>query len=93
MLGFNSCVCTCGRLLLLVLIHILSWRVCGFGSWVHTGRDLAAAGELQHAVEWQLIIFVRARKLGSNDSVFGLEYTERKKNPESTGYDGDDGYQ
>lgn len=60
---------------------------------MHTGRDLAAAGELQHAVEWQLIIFVRARKLGSNDSVFGLEYTERKKKPESTGYDGDDGYQ
>lgn len=70
----KSWICTCVPLLRISAPLLLIRRRAdsGFGCRVHAGRDLAAAGELQHTVERQLFIFVRARKLGANDFAFGL---------------------
>lgn len=65
--GFKTSTCCCVLLQIqaaLLLVH--SWD--GFRCRVHTCRDLAGAGELQDSVEWQFFVFVRARKLGSNDA-------------------------
>lgn len=83
---------TCVSLLCLKtpLLLICSRRVLNFGCRVHAGRNLAAAGELQHAAERQLFIFVRACKLGANDPAFGLQSTETR--PQSNWYQTMAGY-
>lgn len=73
-------LCTWGAVLHIKTALLIN--SCGgfeFGCWVHTGGNLAGAGELQHTVEWQFFIFVSACKLGSDDSVSDLELTEIKK--------------
>lgn len=42
---------------------------------MHAGGDLAGAREAQHADEGQLLVFVRAGKLGPDGAVYDLEET------------------
>lgn len=82
----KSWIRTCVSLLRIRTALLLIHSCCDsdFGRRVSAGGNLAAAGELQHTVERQRFIFVCARKLGADDSAFGLPSTETR--PQSNWY-------